>query len=312
MNLHYPAAPRAIALALALAVPAPPGAESPQPPRFQSGVEVIRLSVSVTDEKGRHVSGVAEKDFAVFEDGVRQDLSFFTRDALPLSGALLLDCSASMDQKLRVAQEAGVRFVRALRPQDAAQVVQFSDRVQVLQDFTSDQGVLEGALRTTRASGATVLYNSLYVTLKELRDQGTPDAPRRRAVVLLSDGEDTASLATEDQVLALGREGEIAVYAISLRLDTTLAREEAAVSRAKYFLTTLTRDTGGEVYFPERLSDLDTVYSRIAEDLRSKYTLGYVSTNGNRDGRWPRIQVRTPGREGLRTRHKLGYYGARG
>lgn len=309
VNLLPPAARRWIACALAVGTPALHGSDAT--PRFRGGIEVIRVSVSVTDNKDRYVSGLSETEFAVFEDGIRQELSFFTRDALPLSVALLVDCSASMEQKLGVAQEAGVRFVRALRAGDLAQVVQFNDRVQVLQDFTADQAVLEGALRNTRPSGATVLYNALYVTLKELRSQGTSDAPRRRAVVLLSDGEDTASLATEEQVLALAREAEIAVYAISLAPDAPLAREREEQGRAKYFLTALSRDTGGQVYFPLRLSDLDSVYSRIATDLRSQYTLGYVSSNANRDGRWRRILVRTPQREALRSRHKTGYYGAR-
>ena len=265
----------------------------------------------MTDGQDRYVGGLSEAEFALFEDGIRQELSFFTGDALPLSVSLLLDCSASMAQKIGVAQEAGVRFVRALRPGDLAQVVQFNDRVQVLQDFSADQQVLEAALRNTRPIGATVLYNALYVTLKDIRTQGRPEAPRRRAVVLLSDGEDTASLATEDQVLALAREAEIAIYAISLRSEAPLARERDGQDRAKYFLTSLARETGGQVYFPARLSDLDDVYSRIATDLRSQYTLGYVSNNARRDGRWRRILVRTPQREALRSRHKTGYFGAR-
>jgi Ca-activated chloride channel homolog len=299
------------ACALTLAASVLDAGDPPATPRFQGGVEVIRVSVSVTDQKDRYVSGLAQTEFAVFEDGIRQELSFFTRDALPLSVALLVDCSSSMNQKIGVAQEAGVRFVRALRPEDVAQIVQFNDRVQVLQDFTSDQAALEGALRSTQPSGATVLYNALYVTLKELRGQADADKPRRLAVVLLSDGEDTASLATEDQVMELARQAEIAVYAISLASDTPLARERDGQGRAKYFLTNLSRDTGGQVYFPNRLSDLDSVYSRIAADLRSQYTLGYVSSNALRNGRWRRIMVRTPDRESLRSRHKTGYYGSR-
>ncbi|HET9315431.1 MAG TPA: VWA domain-containing protein [Vicinamibacteria bacterium] len=292
-------------------VPATRAADVPAPPRFGGGVEVIRVSVSVTDEKDRYVGGLPEDAFAVFEDGVRQDLSFFARDALPLSVALLVDCSASMEQKIQVAQEAGARFLRALRPGDLAEVVQFNDRVRVLHDWSGDSGALEEALRTTRPSGATVLYNALYVTLKELRTQGTPDVPRRRAVVLLSDGEDTASLATEEQVLELAREAEIAIYAIRLRSDPPMAREREGQGRAKYFLTALARDTGGQVFFPDRLGDLQSVYARIADDLRSQYTLGYVSSNAARDGRWRRILVRTPQNGALRSRHKLGYYGAR-
>lgn len=311
MNLGQRAVRTWTSFALLLTAPGLRGADTPAPPRFQGGVDVIRVSVSVTDDKDRYVSGLSEGEFAVFEDGVRQDLSFFTRDALPLSVSLLLDCSASMEQKIRTAQEAGVRFVRALRPEDEAQIVQFNDRVRVLEDWTSDIPALEAALRSTRPSGATVLYNAVYVTLRELKLQGSPQTPRRRAIVLLSDGEDTASLAAEEQVLELARQAEIAIYAVSLRPDLPLSREREGQGRAKYFLTVLARDTGGQVYFPNRLSDLDSVYSRIAADLRSQYTLGYVSSNAARDGRWRRILVRTPRNEALRSRHKLGYYGSR-
>ena len=132
---------------------------------------------------------------------------------------------------------------------------------------------------------------------------------RRRAVVLLSDGEDTASLVSDDQVLELARRKEIPVYAISLRAqgpdDEETARREAA-----YFISALARDTGGHAYFPSVLADLDAVYGRIAEELRTLYTLGYVPTNPRREGRWRQILVTTSSRERLQVRHKVGYYEA--
>lgn len=306
---------RTLLLGPALLVPllSPGQTTSPQrTPSFGAGIDVISLNLSVTDARNRLITGLSEADFAVFEDGIRQELSLFTREALPLSVALMVDCSASMDEKLPVAQEAGSRFVRTLRPEDLGQIVQFNERTTVLQDFTADRAALEGAVRNTSASGSTALYNALYVTLKQLRNQGRPEAPRRRAIVLLSDGEDTASLVNDDQVLALARQADVGVYVIGLRPDRPLDRQRAAFSQATYFLTTLTRDSGGEVYFPSSLSELDAVYERVAEELRSQYTVGYVSRNERRDGKWRRIVVRTPTREALRVRHKLGYHAARG
>jgi Ca-activated chloride channel family protein len=282
-----------------------------QPPAFGAGIEVIRITLSVTDGRNRLITGLSEPDFAVFEDGIRQDLSFFTRDALPLSVSLLVDCSASMDDKLPVAQEAGARFVKTLRPEDLGQVVQFNDRITVLQDFTADHSTLEASIRSTSASGPTVLYNALYVALKQLSRQGSPEAPRRRAIVLLSDGEDTASLVNDEQVLELARQADVGVYVIGLREDRPQNRQRIAFSQATYFLTSITRYTGGEVYFPSALSELEAVYDRVAEELRSQYTVGYVSSNERRDGKWRRIVVRTPTHEDLRIRHKLGYYAAR-
>jgi Ca-activated chloride channel family protein len=275
-------------------------------------VEAIQLSVSVMDGRNRYVGGLSERDFAVFEDGARQELAYFTGDPLPLSVALLVDCSASMDKKLGVAQEAGSRFIRALGPDDLAQVVQFNDRITPLQGFTADQRALEAAIRSTRASGPTVLYTALYVTLKELRSHGSPQEPRRRAIVLLSDGEDTASSASDDQVLELARQTEIAVYSISLRPESAWERQRIAAGQAAHFLTVLGRETGGQAFFPDSLSDVDAIYGRIAEELRAQYTLGYVSSNTRRDGKWRRIVVRPATREELQLRHKTGYYGPKG
>jgi Ca-activated chloride channel homolog len=283
-----------------------------RPPSFGAGVEVIRLSVSVTDGRSSFVTGLSETDFAVFEDGVRQQLAFFERDPLPLSVSLLIDCSASMDETLPVAQEAGVRFLETLRPGDLAQIVGFNDRTQVRQDFTADRGALAAALRSTHASGPTALYTALYVVMKELARQGTAAAPRRRAIVLLSDGEDTTSLVNDDQVLELARQTEVAVHSIGLRPVRVPERSREAFDRAAHFLTALAHETGGQVHFTSALPELGSVYGRIADDLRTQYTLGYVSGNGQRDGRWRRIVVRTPARDSVQVRHKLGYYAPRG
>ncbi len=282
-----------------MAMPAGLFPQAPRrPPTFEAGVDVTRLNLTVTGEGNRFIAGLSEGDFTVFEDGVRQELSAFTRDPLPLSVALLVDCSGSMEAKLRTAQEAGVRFVKTLHPEDLGQVVQFNERISILQDFTADQRTLEAAIRGTQASGSTALYSALYVTLKH------------RAIVLLSDGEDPSSTVDDEQVLELSRQADVGVYAIAIRPERIEERQRIAYIQATHFLTSLTRDTGGEVYLPNSLSELDAVYGRVAEELRSQYTLGYVSGNGRRDGKWRRIVVKT--REGLQVRHKLGYYAAKG
>jgi Ca-activated chloride channel family protein len=302
----------ALCLGVSSALTASGQTPTQRPPTFPAGIELIRLSISVTDSHNRYVSGLAESDFAVFEDGIRQELSYFTRDPLPLSVALLVDCSGSMEPNLRAAQAAGLQFIRTLGPEDLAQVVQFSDRMLVLQEFTADRSRLETAIQNTRASGPTMLYDALYVTLKQLGSHGTPAAPRRRAIVLLSDGEDTASLTDDDQVLEQARATEIGVYAIALRPARPQERQRPAFIQATHFLTSLARETGGQVLFPRSLAELDAVYGRVAEELRTQYTLGYVSSNARRDGRWRRIVVRTPAHEDLQVRHKIGYRAPRG
>ena len=292
-------------MALAQSQPRP----TPTPPLiFETGIEIVNLTVSITDPRDRYVTNLKEEDFQVFEDGIRQELSLFTHENLPISMVLLVDTSASMDEKLPTAQAAAVRFAGTLREQDRAQVVQFNDRITVLEDFTADQQRLESAISNLRASGPTALHNALYVSLKELSKRKQRGQLRRRAIVLLSDGEDTASLVNDEQVIDLARKAEINIYAISLRPNRAQDRSRLAFSQAAHLLTTLTRETGGQVHFPNSLSELDSVYDRIAEELRTQYNLGYVSANPRRDGKWRRIVVRVPTRDSLQIRHKLGYY----
>jgi VWFA-related protein len=292
---------------LAAAAPAPLGAQA-RTPSFGTGIEIINLNLSVTDARSNFVVDLGQKDFAVFEDGIRQDLTLFTHENLPISMVLMVDCSASMEEKLRTAQAAAVRFTKILRPQDLAQVVQFNDRATTLQPFTNDLGALETAIQRTEAAGPTALHNALYIALKDLTRDKKAAELRRRAVVLLSDGEDTASLVSDDQVIELARKSEINIYAISLRQNRPQDRLRQAFSQAEYLVNTLTRETGGRAYFPSSIGELDQVYDRIAEELRTLYSIGYVSSNARRDGKWRRIVVRVPEREGITIRHKLGYY----
>ena len=189
-------------------------------------------------------------------------------------------------------------------------VMQFNDRCTVLQDYTNDQSLLESAINKTQAAGPTALHNALYITLKDLNRQKKAGELRRRAVILLTDGEDTASLVSDEQVMDLARKTEINIYAISLRPSRSQDRARVAFSQAEFVLTSLTKDTGGRVFFPNSLSELDAVYDRIAEELRTQYSLGYVSSNRRRDGKWRRIVVRVPDRESVQVRHRLGYYAA--
>jgi VWFA-related protein len=303
--------PRLLALALAAALALPshaPAQARQQGPIFGTGIEIINLSLSVTDARNNFVTDLAQRDFAVFEDGIRQDLSLFTHENLPISMVLMIDTSASMEEKLKTAQDAAIRFTKTLRPQDLAQVVQFNERATPLQTFTNDHGALEKAIRSTEASGPTALHNALYVSLKDLTRDKKAAELRRRAIVMLSDGEDTASLVTDDQVLDLAKKSEINIYTISLRPARAQDRARAAFSQAEYLFNALTRETGGRAYFPSSLSELDSVYDRIAEELRTLYSVGYISSNLRRDGKWRRIVVRVPEREGVQIRHKLGYY----
>ena len=155
----------------------------------------------------------------MFEDGARQELTFFNRTSLPIALSLLIDTSASMENRLQIAQDAAIGFARKLRPQDFAQVVDFDSRVEIAQDFTNSFADLERAIRATDAGGSTSLHNAIYISLKELAKvkAKTQDDVRRQAIIVLSDGEDTSSLVTYEEVLDLAKRSETAIYTIGLQ-----------------------------------------------------------------------------------------------
>jgi len=279
---------------------------------FQSGVELINLNVCVMDGRNRYITDLREADFTVLEDGVRQQVALFTRRRLDVSLVVMIDTSASMEQKLPVARAAALRLVKALGPADTAEIIQFNERASVLEGFTSDTATLERAIDNTRASGATALYTALYVALKDLARERKAGELRRYAIALLSDGQDTASRVTDEQVLDLARKNEVVVYSIRPRSGESTGNDPKGPGEADYFLSVLGRDTGGQAFFPASLSELNGVYDRIAEELRSEYSLGYVSSNASHDGRWRRIGILTPGRGGLQVRHRPGYFAPRG
>lgn len=289
-------------------------AQTPQtPPRkpsdsvFRAGVEMVSLNVTVLDQQQHYVTDLESADFTVIEDNARQDITYFNRTSLPIALSLLVDTSASMEQRLTIAQDAAIGFAKKLRPQDLAQVVDFDTRVEVLQDFTTDQAALEKAIRATQAGGSTAMFNALYISLKELAKikPRSEDDVRRRAVVVLSDGEDTSSLVTYDEVLDLAKRSATTIYAIGLQ------SRESGLSKgfkeAEYVLRQLAQETGGRAFFPQRAEDLAGVYGVIADELASQYVIGYASTNQKRDGSWRRLTVQVR-RAGAAARTKRGYF----
>jgi Ca-activated chloride channel homolog len=276
---------------------------------FKSGTDLVLLNVTVTDTAGHLVTGLTQENFQVYEDGVLQTVSNFSKDPLPIALSILLDSSTSMDRKLPVAQEAATGFARRLTPKDVAQIIDFDSQAQILQTFTNDKVALEQAIRRTQAGGSTSLFNALYTALSELksvRAQPSGDV-RRQAIVALSDGEDTTSLVTFDDVLDLAKRSETAVYAIGLREKGDPAMS-GKWNEADFVLKSLAQETGGRPFFVDDVSQLPAIYSQIADELSNQYSVGYVSKNPKRDGVWRRIIVRIT-KPNVSARAKAGYFG---
>jgi Ca-activated chloride channel homolog len=304
--MRSPARRSAAILALAVAGTAALAAQQ----RIRSGVELVSLNVTVTDGAAKYVTGLGQDDFQVYEDGALQKLTFFTPTQQPISLAILLDTSASMEERMGIAQEAAIGFTRQLHKDDQAEVIDFDSQVRVLSPFTNDGASLEKAIRTTTANGSTSLYNAVYIALKDLKKvkaSSTSDI-RRQAIVLLSDGDDTSSLIEFDQVLDLAKRSETVIYSIGLRQGEIARRE---FKEAEFVLKQLSSETGGRAYFPTDARELAKIYQSIWDELATQYSMAYSSANPKRDGAWRRIQVRIA-KPGLTARTKLGYYGPTG
>jgi Ca-activated chloride channel family protein len=286
--------------------PAAAPAQDRQQPAFRVGVDIVSLNITVIDGQNRYVTDLEDRDFSVFEDGIKQDVTFFNRRQQPIALSLLLDSSASMEDKLETLQTAAVNFVRRLKPTDMAQVIDFDSRVEIRQAFTSKQGDLEEAILQTVSGGSTSLHNAVYIALKELRKvkAGTEEDIRRQAIIVFSDGEDTSSLVSFDEVLDLAKRSETSIYSIALRGTDTQSR---GFREAEFVLRQLAQETGGRSFFPTKVEDLNGVYAQIADELASQYTLGYTSRNARRDGAWRRVVVQVL-KPSMTPRTKRGYY----
>lgn len=291
----------------ALALAALLGASLSAQQVFKGRTDLVVLNVSVLDAAGRLVPGLERTDFQVFEDGVAQEITNFTRDPQPIALALLIDSSVSMEPKIKTAQEAAIGFVKNLTPSDVAEVIDFDTYAQVLQKFTADADLLEAAIRKTEAGGSTALYNALYIAFNEFKKERARSTSeiRRQAVVLLSDGEDTSSVVSFDLVLDEAKRAEVMTYAIGLRPKEPGASR--AWNEAEFVLRTIATETGGRSYVIEDAKRLSEIYTQIAHELANQYTVGYMSKNQKKDGAWRKITVQMAKSETI-ARTKAGYF----
>ena len=284
-----------------------------QPSLFRSGTNLVPLNVTVTDQEKHFVKGLTAADFAVAEDGVAQEVQFFEAADTPADLIVLIDTSSSMSDKMDVVHEAAIGFMRTMKPGDRGAVVAFADGVDVVQPLTSDRQALEHGIQRTAARGATSLNNALYIALKQFGRAARQDGEvRRQAIAVLSDGEDTSSLVSFDDVLELARKSGVSIYPIVLQSKYAAARgatqgRRRDYSEAVYSMRTLAVETGGQAFFPQQIFELKGIYATIAQELSSQYSIAYSPNNGRPDGRFRKISVRVDGRPELKLRTRTGY-----
>jgi len=277
--------------------------------------DLVTVVTSVTSLAGATAGTLRREDFEVLEDGVPQEIINFARDSeAPLRLVMLFDTSTSIRQRIGFERRAAARFFeRIMRPQDQAALFSFSTDVAVLQDFTGQVPLLTSATKQLRASGATSLYDAIFLAADYLKP-----VPGRHLIVIVSDGGDTTSQKTLKQALAQAQQADAVIFA--LFSGSPSPSENIRDLAAERALAALTGETGGEVYFPQpklgsyidesdeqSLNYLDAAFTKLADQLRTQYTIGFYSTNEARDGRFRKLVVRVK-RPGYVARARAGYY----
>jgi VWFA-related protein len=272
--------------------------------RIKVRVELVNILTTVTDKKNRLVTDLTKDDFRIFEDGKPQDIRFFSRETdLPLRIGMLVDTSNSIRDRLRFEQEAAVDFLNvAVRPgKDLAFVVAFDVEPQLVQDYTDDIEKLSNAIRGLQAGGVTSLFDAVFFSCKEKMLFFPPPEPYlRRVMIVISDGEDNQSVHTREEALSMAQRAEVTIYTISTNRTGLEGRGDRVLRR-------LADVTGGHAFFPFEASDLAANFQEIARELRSQYSLAYVSTNTTHDGTFRNITIQ-PVDKNLRVRAKNGYF----
>jgi len=267
-------------------------------------VDLVNVLFTVTDKKNRLVLDLIKDDVRVFEDNKPQAIRYFSRESdLPLRIALLIDTSNSIRDRLRFEQEAAIDFLTTtVRPgKDLAFVVAFDVEPQLLQDYTDSHEKLSKAIRGVQAGGGTGLYDAIFFSAKEKMLFFPPPEPYlRRVMIIISDGRDNQSEHTREEALAMAQRGEVTIFTISTN-RTGLAQQGDKV--LKY----LAEETGGRAFFPFSASELATDFQEISRELRSQYSLAYVSTNTAHDGTFRAITIQAKDK-GVRVRAKSGYF----
>jgi len=267
-------------------------------------VDLVNILMTVTDKKSRLVLDLTKEDFRVLEDSKPQAIRYFSRETnLPLRIAILIDTSNSIRDRLRFEQEAAIDFLNTtLRPgKDLAFVLAFDVQPQLVQDYTDNMEKLSTAIRELQAGGVTSLYDAIYFSCKEKMLFFPPPEPYlRRVMIIISDGQDNQSEHTREESLAMAQRAEVTIYTISTNRSGLQGRGDKVLRR-------LAEETGGRAFFPFEASELAANFQEISRELRSQYSLAYVSANTARDGTFRNITIE-PRDKGLRVRAKSGYF----
>jgi Ca-activated chloride channel homolog len=289
--------------------PAPPAKpasadQTEETARFQTDVTRVNLLFTVVDKKGHFVVDLTKNDFEVIEAKRPQEIQEFTAETnLPLRLAVLVDTSNSIRDRFKFEQEAASEFLRSIikSNHDKAMVMSFDTATEVVAELTDDADALDKAIRSLRPGGGTSLYDAIYMACRDKLSQDLPKHKYRRAIIMVSDGDDNQSTHSRDQALEMAQKADVVLYAIS----TNITRVESDGDKVlRYF----TAETGGRAFFPFKVEQLERSFVDIADELRNQYNISYRPQPLVADGLFHLLDLRVKGRKDLVVHARKGYY----
>lgn len=286
-------------LVMSLGAKAQSSQRSKRPPRFAISVDAVTLDVLVTDNRGRFVKDLKKEDFVVLEEGVQQQLEFFTSEDTPVTVMVLLDSSASVRSSLEIIQKSANRFLDKLRRGDQARVGFFHERVIFGPRFTEDMDEHIAMIRNMRPHRSTHLYDALYEALEQLSM-----VQDRKALLLFTDGDDEGSVTTREDAVEAARRSYVSIYSIGFLgwnwVDGMDINED--------LLTQLAQFSGGSSFYPKNEKEIRNSFDRIQDELHRQYRMAYFPKEGRGGDVWRNIEVKMTGRRNLTVRTRQGYY----
>jgi Ca-activated chloride channel family protein len=270
-------------------------------------VELVLVNVTVTDPYDRQVTGLEPDNFRIFENNVEQEIQYFSSEDVPISIGVIFDLSGSMVNKVGKAKEAALQFFKTANPQDEFFLVSFNERAEIMSTFTNTVEDLQSRLPSSSPKGRTALLDGIYLGLSEMRTARNT----KRALLIISDGGDNHSRYKESDIKRLVRESDTQVYSVGIFDPLAYRGRTPEELNGPTLLSEVTELTGGRVFEVENVNDLPDIATKIGEELRNQYILGYHPSNKSHDSRWRKIKVKLRAPKGLlplSVYAKSGYY----
>jgi len=269
-------------------------------PTFKVGVETKFVKVVVTDPLNRIVTGLEKEQFKVYEDKVEQQIVHFAQETAPISVGIIFDVSGSMKDNNNIgsAKNSIMRFLQSGNPEDEYFLVTFNQKTTLVQNFTRESTTIQNEVAFKTPGGRTALYDAVYMGLDQIKGATN----EKKALILITDGEDNSSRYSASEVREFAKESDVQIYGIG---------EEGKLGYGRSEIQNIVGITGGRAYFPNNFNELDYYIDLIHAELRNQYVLGYVPTNKAHDGRWRKIRVKIdppPGLPKLLVHAQEGYY----